>query len=90
MSKTTKKIPAEKIAEIADKGGDVSQYFTNDGKMRLPIQRVNVDFTLEMLVELDNLAKELNVSRQAVIKTYLRDALDRHYTAKKFAPDNAS
>lgn len=40
--------------------------------MRPAIQRVNVDFTVDMLKELDRLAKELNVSRQAVIKTYLR------------------
>jgi hypothetical protein len=32
-----------------------------------------------MLKELDAVAKELNISRQAVIKTYLRQALDQHY-----------
>ena len=83
MSKTAKKLSAEEIAELADQGKDVSKYFTNTGKMKLPTQRVNVDFTLEMLGELDQLAGELNVSRQAVIKTYLRDALDRHYMAKE-------
>ena len=34
-----------------------------------PIQRVNVDFALPMLQELDRAAMELNISRQAVIKT---------------------
>ncbi len=82
MSKTAKKLLAEDIAQLADCGKDISKYFTNKGKMRQPTQRVNIDFTLEMLGELDRLAGELNVSRQAVIKTYLRDALDRHYTAK--------
>jgi metal-responsive CopG/Arc/MetJ family transcriptional regulator len=47
-----------------------------------PIQRVNVDFTATMLQELDGAAKELNVSRQAVIKTLIREALDHHYLAK--------
>ncbi len=46
-----------------------------------PIQRVNVDFTSHMLEELDQQAEELNVSRQAVIKTMLRQALDQHYLA---------
>ena len=46
-----------------------------------PIQRVNVDFTSPMLAELDRQAKELNVSRQAVIKTLLRQALDQRYLA---------
>jgi len=60
---------AESIARMADKGKDVSRFFTNAGEMRKPIQRVNVDFTASMLEELENAAKELNVSRQAVIKT---------------------
>jgi metal-responsive CopG/Arc/MetJ family transcriptional regulator len=46
------------------------------------IQRVNVDFTAAMLKELDGAASELNISRQAVIKTLVRQGLDRHYFAK--------
>jgi predicted DNA-binding protein YlxM (UPF0122 family) len=34
---------------------------------------------------LDKIAEELNVSRQAVIKTYLRQAMDQHYLAKSKA-----
>jgi hypothetical protein len=79
-----KKIPtAEEIAELAMKGKDVSKLFTNKGEMKPPIQRVNVDFTLDMLKELDGIAKELNVSRQAVIKSYLRQALNQHYLARQ-------
>ena len=51
------------------------------GKIEYPVQRVNVDFTVEMLAELDKAASELNVIRQALIKTYLRQALDQHYLA---------
>jgi len=47
------------------------------------IQRVNVDFALPMLEELDKQAAELNISRQAVIKTLLRQALDQRYLAVK-------
>ena len=50
--------------------------------MKQPIKRVNVDFTADMLRELDQLAAELNISRQAVIKSYLRQALDQHRLAK--------
>ena len=79
----TKKIPsAESIARMADSGEDVSGFFTNRGKMHQPVQRVNVDFTAAMLSELDQAAGELNVSRQAVIKTLLRQALDQHYSAR--------
>ncbi|HXJ96412.1 MAG TPA: hypothetical protein VMT20_26540, partial [Terriglobia bacterium] len=60
-------------------------YFTNRGRMMAPVEpvrRVNVDFTATMLGELDSAAGQLNVSRQAVIKTLLRQALDQHYLAE--------
>ncbi len=85
MKRTRKRVSpptAEAIARQADAGKSVSGYFTNKGKMRPPaIQRVNVDFTEQLLRELDRLAAELNVSRQAVIKTYVRHGLDQHYLA---------
>jgi hypothetical protein len=73
---------AEQIARRADQGEDISLFFTNRGRMMGPIQRVNVDFTSLMLAELDKAAADLNVSRQAVIKTLLRQALDQHYLAE--------
>jgi len=88
MKSTRKKpttVSAEAIARLADRGKDVSRFFTNSGKMMPPIQRVNVDLTAIMLNELDAAAKELNISRQAVIKTLLRQGLDRHYLAKSRA-----
>ena len=87
MKNTAKKKiqKADEIAELAMKGEDISVFFTNKGEMRSPIQRVNVDFTLDMLKELDTVAKYLNISRQAVIKTYLRQALDQHYLSQKAA-----
>jgi len=42
---------------------------------------VNVDLTAGMLEELDQAALDLNISRQAVIKTLVRQSLDRHYLA---------
>ena len=85
MSKTAKKKKptADEIAEMAMSGKDISKYFANKGEMRPPVKRVNVDFTLDMLKELDAVARDLNISRQAVIKTYLRQALDQHYIARQ-------
>ncbi len=74
-------VSAEGIARQADRGQNVSPYFTNSGRMMTSIQRVNVDFATPLLDELDRTAEELNVSRQAVIKTLLRQALDQHYLA---------
>jgi metal-responsive CopG/Arc/MetJ family transcriptional regulator len=68
---------------MADQGKDVSRFFKGAGRMVRPIQRVNVDLTAEMLEELDRAARDLNVSRQAVIKTLVRQALDQHYLARQ-------
>jgi hypothetical protein len=78
-----KKVSAESIATKAERGEDVSRYFTNRGKMMQPIQRINLDVTADMLQELDRAASELNVSRQAVIKVLIRHALDQHHLAQQ-------
>ena len=80
--KSRKAAGAETIARLADKGKDVSGFFTNTGRMMRPIQRVNVDFAPVMLEELDRAAQELNISRQAVIKSLIRQALDQQYMAR--------
>jgi len=79
--KSEKAASAEKIGRLAERGADVSRFFTNTGSMTGPIQRVNVDFASPMLQELDTAAKELNISRQALIKTLIRQALDQRYLA---------
>ena len=77
MSKTSRTKPtADEIAEMATRGEDVSVYFTNKFAVVRPVRRVNVDLTQGMLRELDERATRLNVSRQAVIKTLLRQALN--------------
>jgi hypothetical protein len=87
MSRTARSkrqaVSADTIARAADAGEDISRHFTNRGPMMPAVQRVNVDFTSKMLTELDEASRELNVSRQAVIKVLLRQALDQHYVAAK-------
>ncbi|MGE4233978.1 MAG: ribbon-helix-helix protein, CopG family [Bacteriovoracia bacterium] len=77
-----KKLTADQIAEMADRDEDVTKLFRGKGKMmpgfeRSDIQRVNIDFTDEILAQLDAEAKRLNISRQAVIKTMISESLDR-------------
>ena len=55
-----------------------------------PVQRVNVDFAQDMLRELDLAARELNVSRQAVIKIFVRQALNQHYLAQRARHEKTS
>jgi hypothetical protein len=81
--KSAKPVSADAIARLADRGTDVSRFFKGQGRMVRPIQRVNVDVTAGMLEELDRAAQELNVSRQAIIKTLVRQALDQHYLAQR-------
>ncbi len=85
MPKTSSKpMEADDIAEMADRAQDISTHFTNQFTVVRPaVQRVNVDFTAPMLQELDHEAETLNISRQAVIKTMLREALDRRYLARE-------
>ncbi len=81
--KPAKPVSADAIARLADQGKDISGFFKGQGRMVRPIQRVNVDLTANMLEELDRAARDLNVSRQAVIKTLVRQALDQHYLAQR-------
>lgn len=78
MPKTSKqRVDPDEIAERASRGEDVSSFFTNRFEVVRPVKRVNVDLTQGMLRELDQRAARLNISRQAVIKTLLRNALDQ-------------
>ena len=83
MEKVFKKPTADEIAQMAERDEDIFKHFSNKGKIKYPVQRVNVDFNIIMLRELDDIANELNISRQALIKTYLRHALDNHYLAQQ-------
>ncbi len=91
MKKASSRRPsAEQIARAAERGEDVTRYFAGKGRMIAPlprrdVQRVNVDFTVEMLRELDAEAQRLNISRQAVIKTMLSRALDEQRSLRKRA-----
>lgn len=42
------------------------------------VQRVNVDFPAWMVTSLDAEASRLGITRQAVIKTWVAERLDRH------------
>ncbi len=76
MPRTPKKITtADEIADLASRGENISSYFTNKFTVVRPVRRVNVDLTQGMLRDLDARAARLNISRQAVIKTLLGQAL---------------
>jgi len=83
MPKTFRTTPsADEIAEMASRGEDVSGCFTNKFTVVRPVRRVNVDLTQGMLRALDERAARLNISRQAVIKTLLRRALNEERSSR--------
>ncbi|MBI2386219.1 MAG: CopG family transcriptional regulator [Elusimicrobia bacterium] len=69
---------AEEFDRLADEGKDITPYldFEKMIVVRPKIQRVNVDFPEWMVKKLDEEAHKLNVSRQAIIKMWLRERLD--------------
>lgn len=68
---------ADEIAEMATRGEDVSRYFTGEFTVVRPVRRVHIDLTEGMLRAVDERAARLNISRQAVIKTLLHQALEQ-------------
>lgn len=86
MKKPLKKRPtAEEIAQMADRGEDVTPYLDEPvsgyaaRQREKSIQRTNVDFGRDMIVQLDEIAGKLNISRQAVVKMALQEYLTRYY-----------
>lgn len=51
-------------------------------KVDTKIVRTNLDIPVGMLSELDKISKSLNISRQALMKTWLLDQLNSHYQAQ--------
>jgi len=83
MTSPVRRPTADEIADMADSGLDISRFFTNQGEMKQPLASIRVDIPQEMLQELDQLAAELHVSRQTVVNSFLRHALDQHPFAKR-------
>ena len=70
-------VSAAALDRLHDTGADLSRHL-DLAKARRPgreVQRVNVDFPLDLLREIDSEAKRIGVSRQAFIKLRLADVL---------------
>lgn len=73
----TKALTATALDAMHDAGVDLSAHM-DVGKAVRPgrtVQRVNVDFPVDLLREIDQEARRLGVTRQAFIKVRLADAL---------------
>ena len=72
--RTSKRISTAALDRRFDRGEDISRFL--DLKKAAVVWRVNVDFPSWMVAMLDREARKLNVSRQAVIKMWIRERLD--------------
>jgi hypothetical protein len=68
---------AEKLDGLHDAGADISAYMDRAAARRpgRVIQRVNVDFPVDLLSAIDREARRIGVTRQAFIKLRLADAI---------------
>jgi len=70
---------AKEFDEKFDRGEDITEYL-DVSKARRPEQeqkRVNVDFPLWMITQLDKEAKRLGVPRQSIIKVWVAERLKK-------------
>jgi hypothetical protein len=72
-----KALSAEELDARHDAGVDISAHMDLSRAARpgRTVQRVNVDFPVDLLREIDQEARRLGVTRQAFIKVRLADAL---------------
>ncbi len=73
---------ADDFDKMFDEGKDITAYLDISSAVRLgeQLQRINIDFPRWMVQALDDEAKNLGVSRQAVIKFWIAEKLG-HYSA---------
>jgi hypothetical protein len=70
---------ADELDKKFDDGEDISEYL-DMSKARRPLQgqkRVNVDFPIWMIQQLDKEAKRLGVPRQSIIKVWVAERLQK-------------
>jgi D-serine deaminase-like pyridoxal phosphate-dependent protein len=74
-----RKLTAASLDAMHDAGVDLSAHLGLADAKRpgRDVQRVNVDFPVDLLLEIDRQARRLGVTRQAFIKIRLADSLQR-------------
>lgn len=71
---------AEKLDKLFDEGKNITEYLDMPTveRPKEKIQRVNVDFPVWMVDELDKESKRLGVTRQSVIKFWIAEKLGEY------------
>jgi hypothetical protein len=76
MKKSLKKITSKEFDKRFDSGKDMGSFLdTKKATVNKKIQRVNIDFPVFLLVEIDKEARKIGVARSALIKLWLSEKL---------------
>jgi hypothetical protein len=75
----TSKITAKELDEKFDNGEDISDYvdWSSARLINQEPQRVNIDFPRWVVNRLDSESKRLGVSRQALVKMWIAERLEK-------------
>lgn len=77
----------EEIAECAERGEDIAKHFSNEHVAK---QRVNIDFPLILLRQIDAECRRVGVARQAWIKMVCDERLQRIEKTSQASPASAT
>ncbi len=76
MKKSTKKITSKEFDKKFDNGKDVGDFLdAAKAKVHKDVQRVNIDFPIFLLYQIDKEARKVGVPRSALIKLWLAERL---------------
>ena len=77
MKKSNEKISAAQFDKKFDNDKDITSHLDlKRAKVNKKIQRVNVDFPVALLKEIDTEAQKIGVARTALIKVWLAERLE--------------
>ena len=73
-----KKAKAKEIDEAFDRGEDITEHFDKNKARRvnLDLRRVNIDFPEWVITSLDQEARRLGVTRQALVKVWIVEKIE--------------
>lgn len=92
MSETTTKtktLSAEEFDRRFDEGEDISAYadWSKARRPGLELKRVNIDLPQHVICKLDRAAQSRGITRQALIKVLLYDAVEKEVLSRRDTPD---
>jgi len=77
MKKSKKLISSKRFDKKFDSGNDITGFLDiSKAKVTKKVKRVNVDFPIFLLAEIDKEARRVGVARTALIKLWLAEKLE--------------